>query len=91
MARYKADKLREQLKDLLIMISIVRDRLPGKAKYLVLKYLKMGIIKPEHIASPDMAALARLYLRARRLQSEIGLLRAASQTRKERRLERFLY
>ena len=73
-ARYKADKLREQLKDLLIMVSIVKERLPGKAKYLVLKYLKMGIIGLEHIVDYDMLALARLYLRAERLRGEVRLL-----------------
>ena len=31
-ARYKADKLREQLKDLVIRISIVKERLPGRAR-----------------------------------------------------------
>ena len=30
--RYKADKLREQLKDLVIRIGLVKERLPGKAK-----------------------------------------------------------
>jgi len=32
--RYKVDKLREQLKDLTIRMAIVKERLPGKAKYL---------------------------------------------------------
>ena len=77
-ARYKADMLKEQLKDVVIIMSIVSERLPGRAKYLVLKYLKMGLIRLEHIGHPDMAALARLYLRAMRLREEVRVLEEAS-------------
>ena len=75
---YKADQLREQLKNVLIMFSIVNERLEPKAKYTVLKYLKMGIIKLEHIADNDMRALGRLYLRIRRLRKQIAELREAA-------------
>ena len=84
---YKADKLREQLKNVLIMFSIVNERLPGKAKYMVLKYLRMGIIELEHIANSDMRALARLYLRIRRMRKEIAELREASERRRQQRAE----
>jgi hypothetical protein len=33
--RYKADKLREELKDLVLRVGSVKERLPGKAKYMV--------------------------------------------------------
>ncbi len=81
-ARYKADKLREQLKNVLIMLSIVKDRLPGTAKYLVLKYLKQGVIGLEHIANDNMLSVAKWYLRARRLQQEIGELQEASREKR---------
>jgi hypothetical protein len=84
-ARYKADRTREQLKDLLIMFSIVSDRMKAEAKYLVLKYLRMGIIGLEHIVNDDMRALARLYLRAKRLQKKITELREASERRCQQR------
>ncbi len=84
--RYKADRLREQLKDLLIMFSIVSDRLKGQAKYLILKYLRMDILGSEHIVHEDMRALARLYLRAKRLQKEMAELRQASWRRQEQRV-----
>ena len=87
-ARYKADKLREQLKDLLIRISIVKERLPGKAKYLVLKYLKMGIIGREHIINYDMWAIAKLFLRIQRLRDEIRKLERTSEVRRMRRMEK---
>ena len=74
---YKADKLREQLKNVLIMFSIVNERLEPKAKYTVLKYLERGFIELEHIADNDMRALGRLHLRIRRLRKEIAELREA--------------
>ena len=86
-ARYKADKLREQLKDVLILFSIVNDRIATEAKYVVLKYLRMGIIEFEHIVNQDMAALARLYLRVQRMRQEIHGLRGASEQRCEHRAE----
>ena len=89
-ARYKADKLREQLKDLTIRMALVKERLPGKAKYMVLKYLKMGVIELGQIINTDMLALARLYLRARRLRDEIWQMEQAGEGRMRRRLERFL-
>ena len=76
-ARYKADKLREKLRDVLILFSIVKERLPA-AKYRVLNYLRMGIIELEHIANEDMLELARLHLRAERLRKEIRELRKGS-------------
>lgn len=86
-ARYKADKLREQLHDLLIMFSIVSDRIRAGAKYLVLRYVRKDILGLEYIANDDMRALARLYLRARQLQKEIAELRQASKRRGLRRAE----
>ena len=84
--RYKADKLREQLKDITIRIGIVKERLPGKAKYMVLKSLKMGVIELEQIANVDMQILARLYLRAKRLRDEIWRLDQACEARQRRRM-----
>jgi len=88
-ARHKADKLREQLKGLAIRIALIKERLPGKAKYMVLKYLKMGIIELGDIVNHDMWCLARLYLRARRLRDEIWRLEHVSEARRRRQFERF--
>ncbi len=71
------------------MFSIVNERLKTRAKYTVLKYLKMGIIELEHIVDNDMRALARLYLRIRRLRKEIAELREASEWRRQRQAEGF--
>ena len=88
--RYKADKLREQLKDIVIRIGIVASRLHGGAKYKVLKYLKMGIIELEHIADLDMQMLARLYMRGWRIRKEISRLEKVSEARRQRRLAKVL-
>ena len=85
--RYKAEKLREQLKDLLIMIGIVRQRLPRKRVALTLKYVRMGILDEEHILSFDMWQLAKMYMRARWLQKQIAKLVEASFRKKQERVE----
>jgi hypothetical protein len=89
-ARFKADRIKEQLKDVLILFSIVGERVKTRAKYLVLKYVKMGIIDLDQIADDDMRALARLYLRAKRMRQEIAELREASERRRQRQAEAFL-
>ncbi len=89
-ARYRADRLREELRDKLIMLAIVKERLPGKAASLVLKYLAKGIITTEHIVNEDMLALAKLYLQAKRKQVEIAYLFEARQRRQEREGQRLL-
>jgi hypothetical protein len=88
-ALYKADKLREQLKDTLIMLSTVSERLP-KAQYRVLKSLRMGVIELDHINDMDMLTVARLWLRVERLREEIDLLRSASWARQRRQHEAWL-
>lgn len=85
--RYKADKIREQVKERLIMVGIVSERLSGKAKYLVMKYLYKGIIGLEHIVNPDMLALAKLCLRVQRMQAEIEQLERIREARRLRRAE----
>ena len=82
-ARYKADKLREELRDLVILIEIVNERIPGKAKYKALKYVKMGWLELEDITSEDMRALVRLYLKALKLRQEISRLQEASWKRRQ--------
>ena len=89
-ARYKKEMLREQLKDVLILFSIVSDRLPGSEKHLVLKYVQMGIVKLDHIKNHDMRALAKLYLRAQRLRKKIAGIEEWARRRVERRLRGWL-
>jgi hypothetical protein len=65
--------------------SPVSERIKAEAKYLVLKYLRKNIIGLEHIVNYDMLGLARLYVRALRLQKQIVDLRQASERRSQRR------
>ena len=83
--RYKADKVAEKRKDVLIMFGIVNERIKAWAKYLVLKYLRMGIIELEHVVDNDMLALAKLYLRARRMRKEIAELQEAGERRRQQK------
>ena len=88
-ALYKADKLSEQRRDVLIMLSIVKERLP-KARYKVLKYVKLGILDLGDIADEDMRGYARLYLRALSLQKQIAELREASWSRRKAKAAKWL-
>ena len=83
-ARYKADKLCEELQDELIMASMVSRRLPG-AKRKVLYYVDKGVLELDDIESEDMRALTKIYLRVRRLRKEISELQEASWARRKRR------
>ena len=89
-ARYKADKLEEQFKDLAIRFSILSEHIPGYAKYKVLKLVSKGIIEVDDISNWDMWQLAKMYMRALWLRKQIKGLREASRMRKERRLKAWL-
>ena len=71
------------------MLSIVKERLP-KARYKVLKYVKLGIIELEDIENFDMRQLALYYLRARWLQKRITELREASWMRRKAKAAKWL-
>ncbi len=89
-ARYKAEKLREELKNLLLLMDVSKAHVPGKAKHLVLKQLELEVIDIDHIESVDMLILARQYLRAQRLQKEIAQLEKASWRRRNAAAEAWL-
>jgi len=72
--RYRLERLRDELENVFIMLGMVKRRLPGETKYLVLKYLRMGLIDMEQIVNTDMLTIGKLYVRARRLQKEIARL-----------------
>ena len=82
-AKYKADKLREELRDIVIRLRSVSSRVKDKRKYVILKHVRMGLLDLDQIVDNDMWNLARLYLRARKLRREIRELTAASQRRRQ--------
>ena len=81
-AKYKADKLREELRDVVILIEIVNERIPGKAKYKVLGLVRKGKLELEDIVHEDLRALARLFLRALKLRQQISQIKEQSWKRR---------
>lgn len=89
-ARYKAEKLREEYRHVLLMYGIAKHHVPAIARGRVLPHLESGVIELDDITGEDMRALARLYLRALRLQKDIRELRELSRLRREQRAEKWL-
>jgi len=54
------------------MLSIVMERVPGRSKYVVLKYLRIGLIDFEHIEDTDMRVIAKWSLRVWRIREQIS-------------------
>ena len=88
--RYKADQLREQLRDVLITLDMVKERLPGRAKYLVLKYVNMGVLDFDHIANEDALAFVKLWRRAERIRAEIRQIEDARHRRAQEQWARLV-
>jgi len=82
-ARYKEDRLREELKDVMIMVGTAAQYVRVGVRRLVLRRLRQGHISLEDIEDKDMLALARLHLRVWRIQDEIARLRKARAKRRE--------
>lgn len=80
-ARYKADKLEEERKDVLIMIGMLNERIKSKVKYKVLNYVMSGIIDADDIRDWDMWQCAKYCLRSIRLKKQIKELREKSRQR----------
>jgi len=84
--RYKIDKL----KDLVLMLTMVNERIAGKAKYKVLKYVRMGILDLGDIEDNQMYFFAEMYLRAVKLRQEIAKLQEAARYRRLRQMRAWL-
>ena len=89
-AQYKADKLREERRDVLIRFAILRDRLSHADVGLILKRLRAGSIEVDDIADFDMWWLAKFYVRAERIRQQIAELEEASWSRKQRKYQAWL-
>jgi hypothetical protein len=81
-AKYKADKLREQVKDLVIRLDILNQRVQVPRKWRVIKYVRMGWMDVDDIEHGGLWELARLYMRIIRLKAEIEKLEEASRERR---------
>ena len=86
-ARYKADKLKEQLKDVLIIFAILNERVQKMVKYKLLKLVRIGRIEADQIKDWDMWQLAKYYMRALKLCEEIRRLRKYSRDCRQEKLQ----
>ena len=66
----RAGELRAELARVIGLIGLVKERVPGTAKYLVLKYVRMGILDLEHVTNHDLRELVKLEARARQLREQ---------------------
>jgi len=83
-ARYKADRLREQLRNDSFMLELVHERLPQDVRKRVrAQALSVGS-ELDEFSNPDERAYAKWLMRIRRVTSEIRELREFS---RQRRLE----
>jgi len=87
---YKAEQMKEQLKDRVNLLRMISDRIPGTAKYKILSLVKKGVLDPDDIADWDMWQLAVGYRRAWRLREQIEQLLAKSRKQQEQRLKAWL-
>ena len=88
--RYKTDKLRKEFKNVMIMLSIVDERIPGRAKLKVLEQLRKGIIELDDITNDDMLWLGRYFLRARGLYKHIANLVKLGKAERGKQLKNWL-
>jgi len=89
-ARYKVDKLFEELEYVTIMIGIINERIPGSAKTKVLRLVLKGKLELEDIVHEDMRALAKWFLRAVRLRQQINQIKEQSWKRRQARVKAIL-
>lgn len=89
-ARYKAGKLKEELRHLINHIETINDSIPGKHKYKLLRYVRHGIIDKDDIPDWDIWQLAVHYMRALKLRKEIAGLEELSRRRRERKYQKWL-
>jgi len=86
---YKTDKLKAERKDVLLMVAMLRARIPGRAKDQILKGVEMGILDPDDLDNWDMWQLAKLYLKSVWLRKEIKRLEQKRQAKKEEQLQKW--
>ena len=89
-ARYKAEKLKARRGDILLMASIVAERVPGQAKFLVLKHVESGVLELDDIVKEDARAWVKLKLQANKLLEQIEELREASRERRQKKTKAWL-
>jgi hypothetical protein len=87
--RYKAEQMKEQLKDQVNMLRMISARIPGRAKYKILWLVRKGRLDTDDISDWDMWQLAVGYLRAWRFRREIEQILARSRQKQEKQAQEF--
>ncbi len=87
--RYKAEQMKEQLKDRVIQLYIISDRIPGSAKRKILQLVRKGILDTDDIEDWDMWQLAVAYVRALQLRREIQRMLVKSRQKQEQKAAEF--
>jgi hypothetical protein len=85
--RYKAEQMKEQLKDRVNLLRMISERIPGTAKYKILRLVKKGRLDTDDISDWDMWQLAVGYVRAWRLHREIEQMLKKSRQQQEEKAE----
>jgi hypothetical protein len=88
--RYKVVKMREKLKDLVVMLKIISARIPGRAKMKILRLVGSGVLDIGEIADNQMYFLAEMYLRASWMREQIKWLQEKRKQRHEEDLAAWL-
>lgn len=78
--RYKLEKLQEELRNAMIALSVVQERLSMSARLEVVEAIRCGVDDPDHFDG-DRWFYANRYLHARRLRREINAIRTRSERR----------
>lgn len=68
----RTEQLRTELIHVLSLIATASERVPGNAKYLVLKHVRMGILHADHVTDASLREVIRLQARAERLRQELA-------------------
>jgi hypothetical protein len=89
-ARYKRDKLREQVKDLMIKMKIVSERIQGIRKYKILRLVAKGVLDADDIELWDLWQVATMLRRALRIRREIDRLEEYSKSKHQEAYEGWL-
>jgi hypothetical protein len=87
--RYKAEQMKEQLKDRVNMLRMISGRIPGRAKYKILWLVRKGRLDADDIENWDMWQLAVGYVRAWRFRREIEQMLARSRQKQEKQAQDF--
>lgn len=89
-SRYAEEKLKEQIKDKIITLRIIQERIPGRAKYEILKRVKSGQLDTGHIIDNEMYFFIELCMRVVRLRKQLGAMQERRRKRTMQQLKAWL-